>query len=61
MPKKVAAILEAILIIKNIGATDSDTQKVAAIQYRRYFIGDINNAAPKLFKTSLIRLLLFRT
>jgi len=27
MPKKVAAILEAILIIKNIGATDSDTKK----------------------------------
>jgi hypothetical protein len=43
MARKVSAMLTAILIFKNIGDTDSDTQKVTAIQYRRYFIGDISN------------------
>jgi hypothetical protein len=60
MPKKVAAILEAILIIKNIGATDSDTQKVAAIQYRRYFIGDINNPVQHEYIDSNTLALTFR-
>jgi hypothetical protein len=32
MAKKASAILVALLIFKNIGAIDSDTQKVAAIQ-----------------------------
>ena len=41
MAKKVAALLVALLILKSVGATD--TQKVAAIQKRRYFSGDINN------------------
>ena len=45
MAKKVSALLVALLIFKSIGATDSDTQKVAAIQKRRYFSGDINNPA----------------
>ena len=43
MAKKVAALLVAILISKSSGATDSDTQKVAAIQKRRYFSGVFNN------------------
>ena len=48
MDKKVSALLVAILIFKSSGATDSDTQKVAAIQYRRYFSGDINNPASRI-------------
>lgn len=28
---------------KSIDDTDSDTQKIAAIQFRRYFIGHINH------------------
>ena len=43
MAKKVSALLVALLILKSIGATDSDTQKVAAIQKRRYFSGAFNN------------------
>ena len=38
-----SALLVAILIFKSSGATDSDTQKVAAIQKRRYFSGAFNN------------------
>jgi len=34
MAKKVSALLVALLILKSIGATDSDTRKVAATQKR---------------------------
>ena len=60
MAKKVSALLVALLILKSIGATDSDTQKVAAIQKRRYFSGDINNPVQHEYIDSNTLALTFR-